>query len=71
MRFLQTDVKYKKENIFEFYKGFIENGPLKNIVNYDKLNNDFDIDSTFDEKYENCKKEVTSIIIANIKNNCQ
>ncbi|GHV17171.1 hypothetical protein FACS189493_4310 [Spirochaetia bacterium] len=68
LQFLQNAIKYKKKNIFEFYKDLIENGPLKNIVSYDKLNDEFDIDSTFDEKYENCKKEVASIIISSIKN---
>jgi hypothetical protein len=67
LRFLKNDIKYQKNNIIEYYKDFIENGLLKNTVSYNKLNNEFGIDSTFDEKYENCKKEVASIIISSIK----
>jgi hypothetical protein len=67
LEFLRVDIKYKKENIFEFYKDYLEKGALKNIVKFSKESNRFEIDPSFNEQHEKCKKEVTKIIVSHIK----
>ena len=69
--FLRNDIKYKKKHIYEYYKDMIENGILKDTVKYNKDKNEFEIDSSFDEKYVNCKKEIMQIIISSLTNMMQ
>ena len=71
LTFLKNDIKYKKEGIYEYYKDMIENGVLRDTVKYNKDKNEFEIDLSFDEKYENCKKEIVQIIISDLINMVQ
>ncbi|MDR0312094.1 MAG: hypothetical protein LBI14_00705 [Treponema sp.] len=68
LHLLKKDIKYRKENIYDFYKDMIENGILKDTVKFNKDKDEFEIDLSFDEKYEKCKKEIVQIIISSLIN---